>query len=136
MAVRREDEVTGSGVLQKIHDGVVLTLSDLLYVMTSISANPSTNLLIYLVSLEKLNWPLRKLGKTRFALVRIIKGLHWGPKTANSSVTANDVGFPQAARGLVTLRIFILPNDLPTLHEGEHLEASHDLLWWPPKLPS
>ena len=42
IVLRREDKVPGSGVLQEIHDGVVLTLSDLLYLMTSISDNPST----------------------------------------------------------------------------------------------
>lgn len=74
VVLRREDKVPGSGVLQEIHDRVVLTLSDLLYLMTSISDNPSTNLLIDLVVLEKVNWTLRQPGLAQSTLVRKVEG--------------------------------------------------------------
>src|SRR5581483_5780487 len=44
--LRDEDKAPGSGVLLHLHDGVQLTLNDLIYLMISISDNTATNLLI------------------------------------------------------------------------------------------
>lgn len=74
IVVRREDKVPGSGVLQGIHDDVALNMADLLYLMISISDNPSTNLLIDLVGIDEVNRTIRNLGLTRSTLVRKMEG--------------------------------------------------------------
>ena len=43
--VRAADRAIGSGVLLHLHDGIVLTLEDLIYLMISISDNTATNML-------------------------------------------------------------------------------------------
>jgi beta-lactamase class A len=56
------DRVPGSGVLLHLHDGLGLTVDDLLYLMISISDNTATNLLIDLTGLEGINQMLADLG--------------------------------------------------------------------------
>ena len=49
------DRVKGSGVLWALHEGLTLTISDLLYLMMSISDNVATNALIRSVGMDAVN---------------------------------------------------------------------------------
>lgn len=67
-------KIPGAGVLQGLHDGLTLTLGDLLYLMISISDNPSTNLLLDKVGIDAVNETLRGLGLVESKLVRRMEG--------------------------------------------------------------
>jgi beta-lactamase class A len=73
-ALRAEDKAPGSGVLQKLHDGIELTISDVVYLMMAISDNPATNILINLVGMENVNATMRELGMECSLLGRTMQG--------------------------------------------------------------
>src|SRR5205823_1351659 len=60
--LRPEEKAPGSGVLSNLHDGIELTLNDLLYLMISISGNTATNILIDKAGMERVNETMRGLG--------------------------------------------------------------------------
>ncbi len=72
--MRAEDKTTGSGVLCHLHDGLAPTLSDLAFLMMSISDNTATNILIDRVGQERVNGTLRALGLTGSTLGRRMRG--------------------------------------------------------------
>lgn len=56
------DKVAGTGVLSGMHDGLPLTVDDLLYLMMAISDNTATNLLVDLAGLDAVNATMAELG--------------------------------------------------------------------------
>lgn len=68
------DKAAGSGVLLHLHDGIELTVEDLVYLTISISDNTSTNLLIDLAGMDAVNATMRELGMTNSTLARKMKG--------------------------------------------------------------
>jgi beta-lactamase class A len=73
--VRAAAMVGGSGVIRHLHDGIALTLGDLLYLMMSISDNTATNLLIDVVGMAEVNAVMRALGMTGSTLGRKMLGV-------------------------------------------------------------
>jgi beta-lactamase class A len=72
--VNAADKARGSGVLLHLHDGITVTLADLLYLTISISDNTATNLLIRLAGMEAVNATMRELGMRGSNLGREMKG--------------------------------------------------------------
>lgn len=68
------DKAVGSGVLLHLHDGIELTLEDLVYLTISISDNTATNMLIDLAGMDAVNATMRELGMTSSTLARKMKG--------------------------------------------------------------
>ena len=64
-SVNADDKARGSGVLTHLHDGLEVTLADLLYLTISISDNTATNLLIRRVGMPAVNATMRELGMVR-----------------------------------------------------------------------
>lgn len=64
------EKAPGSGVMLHLHDGMVLTLADLLYLMISISDNTATNMLIDLAGMAQVNETMRSLGMVNSTLGR------------------------------------------------------------------
>jgi beta-lactamase class A len=62
VSLKESDRVPGSGVLAHLHEGLNLTVDDLLYLMISISDNSATNMLVDLVGLDAINSTLEELG--------------------------------------------------------------------------
>jgi beta-lactamase class A len=60
--VLKVDKVPGSGVLQHLHDGVEITVGDAAYLMSTISDNTATNLLIDKVSIRRTWEKMEALG--------------------------------------------------------------------------
>jgi beta-lactamase class A len=56
------DKVGGTGVLSGLHDGLPLSVADLLYLMMAISDNTATNLLVDLAGLDATNATTAELG--------------------------------------------------------------------------
>jgi beta-lactamase class A len=69
-----EEKTPGSGVLLEMHDGLELTLHDLLYLMMAISDNTATNLLIDFAGMDNVNQRLRGWGMTGTVLNRKMQG--------------------------------------------------------------
>jgi beta-lactamase class A len=74
----------GSGVLLNLHDGIELTLRDLIYLMISISDNTATNLLIDLAGMDRVNETMRSLGLTESTLGRPMRGRPALPEEAEN----------------------------------------------------
>jgi beta-lactamase class A len=70
VALRAEDKVGGSGVLSRLHDGLSLTVSDLLHLMIVLSDNTATNLLIAQVGTARVNERLDSYGLRETRLFR------------------------------------------------------------------
>jgi beta-lactamase class A len=68
------DKVGGTGVLHSLHDGLALSVGDLLYLMIAISDNTATNLLIDLASREAIVDTMRELGMTTSGVERKMLG--------------------------------------------------------------
>lgn len=72
--LRDDVKARGSGVLLHLHDGLTLTLGDLLYLMISISDNTATNILIDMAGMERVNATMRDLGMTNSTCERRMRG--------------------------------------------------------------
>lgn len=69
-----DDKAIGSGVMLHLHDGIELTVNDLLYLMISISDNTATNVLIDMAGMDDVNAVMRELEMTGSNLGRKMKG--------------------------------------------------------------
>jgi len=72
--LRDDEKAVGSGVMLHLHDGIELTVNDLLYLMISISDNTATNVLIDMAGMEDVNAVMRELEMTGSNLGRKMKG--------------------------------------------------------------
>ncbi len=72
--LKKEDKTPGSGVLLEMHEGLNLSLYDLLYLMMSISDNTATNLLIDFAGIDNVNQRMRDWGMTGTVLNRKMQG--------------------------------------------------------------
>lgn len=72
--LRDESKAPGSGVLLHLHDGLALTVNDLLYLMISISDNTATNALIEMAGMDRVSATMRDLGMTDSLLGRPMRG--------------------------------------------------------------
>jgi beta-lactamase class A len=68
------DFSAGSGVLHELHEGLQVTVADLLYLMMSISDNTATNVLIDMASMDTINALMRELGMEQSTLGRKMQG--------------------------------------------------------------
>jgi beta-lactamase class A len=62
MALREADKVAGAGVLRGLHDGLDLTVGDLIHLMIVLSDNTATNMLIGRVGTARVNRRLEAYG--------------------------------------------------------------------------
>jgi beta-lactamase class A len=72
--LKNDDKTPGSGVLLEMHEGLNLSLYDLLYLMMSISDNTATNLLIDFAGIEDVNQRMREWDMTGSVLNRKMQG--------------------------------------------------------------
>ncbi|HYC50841.1 MAG TPA: serine hydrolase [Gemmatimonadaceae bacterium] len=66
--VLKVDKVPGSGMIQHLHDGIEITVGDAAYMMSTISDNTATNLLIDKVSIRRTWEKMEALGLPRTKL--------------------------------------------------------------------
>jgi beta-lactamase class A len=88
--VGEHDKAHGSGVLLHLHDGLEVTLNDLLYLMISISDNTATNMLIRRVGMPAVNATMRELGMLGSNLGREMKGRPAQPDETENLATPDD----------------------------------------------
>ena len=70
ITLRDADKVGGSGVLSGLHDGLILTVADLVHLMIVLSDNTATNLLVTRVGTASINARLAAYGLTDTRLFR------------------------------------------------------------------
>lgn len=71
--LQADEKAPGSGVMLHLHDGIEMTINDLVYLMISISDNTATNLLIRLAGMDAVNATMRELGMESSNLGREMK---------------------------------------------------------------
>ncbi|MDQ2654694.1 MAG: class A beta-lactamase-related serine hydrolase, partial [Chloroflexota bacterium] len=98
--LRDEDRIPGSGVLSHMHEGLELTLADLLLLMIAVSDNTATNLVLDLTGLKTVNATMQSLGMTNSLLGRRILG-HL-PKPGDPENWATPRDFAGAVHAIVT----------------------------------
>jgi beta-lactamase class A len=89
--LKNGDRVPGSGVLAHLHEGLNLTVNDLLYLMISISDNSATNMLVDLVGLDAINATLAGLGIEQSRMNRRMLGRTPGEGEPENWVTPRDM---------------------------------------------
>jgi beta-lactamase class A len=97
--LRDKDRIPGSGVLGHMHEGLELTLADLLLLMIAVSDNTATNLILDLTGLEAVNATMQSLGMTNSLLGRRILG-HL-PKPGDPENWATPSDFARAIQAIV-----------------------------------
>ena len=70
ITLRETDKVAGAGVLRGMHDGLVLTVADLVHLMIVLSDNTATNLLIGRLGTARVNERLEAYGLKETKLFR------------------------------------------------------------------
>ena len=70
------DKSNGSGVLRHMRTGMVLTLSDLIFLMISISDNTATNILIRKVGIDIISATMKELRMNNSNLSRYLSLIH------------------------------------------------------------
>ena len=70
VTLREADKVGGAGVLRGMHDGLALTVADLIHLMIVLSDNTATNLLIERVGTARVNERLESYGLKETKLFR------------------------------------------------------------------
>ncbi len=88
--LRERDRAPGSGVLLHLHEGIVLTLGDLVYLMISISDNTATNVLIDRIGMPCVNAVMRGLGMQNSTLERPMRGHAAEPGEPENWATPDD----------------------------------------------
>ncbi len=89
--LKAEDKVGGAGILMELHDGIQLTLEDLLNLMIVISDNTATNILIDLVGAENVNRTVAALGARGTVLRRKLMIVELIEKGIQNDVTPQDI---------------------------------------------
>lgn len=89
--LKAQDKVGGAGILMELHDGIQLTLEDLLNLMIVISDNTATNLLIDLVGVENVNRTMTALGAGGTVLRRKLMIVELIEKGIQNYVTPRDI---------------------------------------------
>ncbi len=88
--LNRGDKAPGSGVLLHLHGGIQVTLSDLLYLMMSISDNTATNYLIDLAGMAEVNQVMGGIGMHTSVLARKMAGRSADNPELENWATPND----------------------------------------------
>ena len=70
LTLRDADKVGGAGVLRGLHDGLALTVADLIHLMIVLSDNTATNLLIERIGTARVNARLESYGLRETKLFR------------------------------------------------------------------
>ena len=87
IAIRKEDKLPSCGALTYMHEGIEVTVLDLVTLMIILSDNTATNLLIDLLGMEKINGMIDALGYTGTRMNRKLSA-----QGIQNYVSARDMG--------------------------------------------
>lgn len=89
VALRAEQQVTGSGVLQVLSPGTRLYLRDLAELMIVVSDNAATNMILERIGLERVNALAARLGLRGTQLLRPLQVIPAGASGTNTTTAAD-----------------------------------------------
>ncbi len=92
LAMRKEDYVPSCGAVAYLHEGVELTVMDLITLMIIFSDNTATNVLIDLLGLDEIQAGIEALGFSRTVLRRKMYDLEKSRRGIQNQITAEEVG--------------------------------------------
>lgn len=92
LAVRKEVCVPSCGALTYLHDGIEVTVMDLVTLMIIFSDNTATNVLIDLLGMERINATIRRLGYRETTLSRKMYDTEKAARGIQNYITASEVG--------------------------------------------
>ena len=92
ISIKQEDKMPSCGALTYMHDGLEVTLTDLITLMIVLSDNTATNLLIDLLTPDHVNRTMEALGIPGIALRRRLFDMELYERGINNTVTARGVG--------------------------------------------
>jgi len=91
-ALRPEHRLPPCGVLTFMHDGLRVSLMDLITLMIIVSDNTAANMLIDIVGMARVNAMLRRCGATGTALRRRLFDSEASARGIQNEITARDIG--------------------------------------------
>lgn len=92
VAVKAEDKVPSCGVLTYLHDGLTVTVRDLVTLSIIVSDNSATNLLFSLLTCEKVNALMDSLGLPITRLRRKMFDIEAQGRGLQNTITAGEIG--------------------------------------------
>ena len=92
IALRPAHKLPPCGVLTFLHDGLRVSLMDLVTLMMIVSDNTATNMVIDRVGLERVNGTMRALGAERTVLRRRLFDSEASARGVQNQITAHDIG--------------------------------------------
>lgn len=92
VTIKREDKMPSCGALTYMHDGLEVTLSDLITLMIILSDNTATNLLIDLLTPDRVNRTMEDLNIPGIALRRRLFEPELSARGIQNTVTARGIG--------------------------------------------
>lgn len=92
ITVRRENHVPSCGALTYLHDGIQVTVMDLVTLMIILSDNTATNVLIDLLGMESINARIRSLGFEKTILQRKMFEYEKAALGLQNYISAREVG--------------------------------------------
>ena len=92
VTVRPEDKLPSCGALTYLHDGLTVTVGDLVTLMIILSDNTATNLLIDLLGEERINRTIRETGLKHTELQRKLFRPDLAAQGLENRVSAEDMG--------------------------------------------
>ncbi len=92
VTIRKEDKLPSCGALTYLHDGVTVTVGDLVTLMIILSDNTATNLLIGMLGMENINMTIEELGLTGTRLNRMLFRPELSRQGIQNYVSAVDMG--------------------------------------------
>lgn len=150
VTIRREDKLPSCGALTYMHDGLQVTVMDLVTLMIILSDNTATNLLIDILGMDAINATMQELGLTGSRLNRKLFRPELSAKGIENYVTAADMGrllrlmlkgrivSPEASREMLNilknqrlngkLPFYLHARDITVAHKtGEDDGITHDV---------
>lgn len=150
VTIRKEDKLPSCGALTYLHDGVTVSLGDLVTLMIILSDNTATNLLIDRLGMENINRTIAHFGWTGTSLNRKLFQPELAKQGIENYVSARDMGSllegllegrivnPEASRNMLDilrnqrlngkLPFYLHSHDIACAHKtGEDDGITHDV---------
>ena len=144
--LRERDKVPPCGVLTLMHEGLQVTLADLITLMIVVSDNTATNMLIDILGMDSVNRALDEFGASGTRLRRKLFDAEASARGVQNTVTAREIGdmlaaiargqlvSPEASRRMTDILLnqqlngkFPFYLDCPVAHKtGEDDGITHD----------
>lgn len=92
VTMRREDYVPSCGAVAYMHEGLQVTVMDLITLMIILSDNTATNVLVDLIGMEEINCQIRELGYEDAWLGRKMYDMERAKRGIQNHITAGETG--------------------------------------------